>query len=191
MAKKGYTDVNKIQNYMLITIEPWFLTQIDDWIETVENYIDRKTGRSFVPPAAASARYFDGNGSREMRFDEASEITEVMIDDVVILPAVYVTKPYNTVPIKSILLDEDVFAVGEKNIKITAKWGQALPKEIEFAATVLMAGIINYARSDEGAGEIQSMTVGRYSVTYATGSKQEGDAMEVENILKGYKRYHF
>ena len=57
-----------------------------------------------------------------------------------------------------------------------------------FYGTVMVAGIINNAWQSEG--EIASMTIGRYSVTYKT-KKQMDDFASIEQILAFNKRYTF
>lgn len=61
---KGYTTVEKIENYLLITIEEYFKPQVEEWIGQVEKMIDRITEReSFVPETGRQA-VFNGAGSR-------------------------------------------------------------------------------------------------------------------------------
>jgi 5-enolpyruvylshikimate-3-phosphate synthase len=74
---------------------------------------------------------------------------------------------------------------------VTAKWGfGSVPADLSFAATVMVAGIINNQNSqDTDNKEVQSETIGRYSVTYKSGSTQATDYVNAMNILKSYKRY--
>jgi hypothetical protein len=75
-------------------------------------------------------------------------------------------------------------------VKVTGKWGYsaAAPGPIKQAATILVAGIINYSWNAEG--EVQSMTIGRYSVSYKTDSGWK-DFERIPNILKSYKKFTF
>jgi hypothetical protein len=61
-----------------------------------------------------------------------------------------------------------------------------VPADIKFAATVLVAGIINY--SADVAGEVKSMSLGGYSVTYKD-EKQWQDFDRVSEILKLNKKF--
>lgn len=72
---------------------------------------------------------------------------------------------------------------------MTAKWGYGddIPDDLAFAATVMAAGIVNYQNSDDK--DIQSETIGRYTVTYKSNSPQEHDFQDAMKILKTYKRY--
>lgn len=188
---KGYTTKTKIENYLLTDIDPSFDTQLNDWIEAVEIMIDQITGRSWKADAAAVKRYFDGNGTDTLRIDDAVEITEVKVGDEIIDSDDYYVQPYNTLPIKKIILTSGGFSYGSKNIEITAKWGRsvAVPKDIELAATILVAGIVNNSRENEG-GTISSITVGRYSVSYQN-SQQESDQNSAMDILKRNKKWSF
>ena len=53
---KNYTDKTSIENYMLKTIDVSFASQISAWIEAMENFIDKHTGRNFVAGSTASER---------------------------------------------------------------------------------------------------------------------------------------
>ena len=58
---KGYTSKTAIENYLLESIDSSFNTQIENWIESIEKYIDNYTGRNFKADTEASERKFDGN----------------------------------------------------------------------------------------------------------------------------------
>lgn len=183
MANKGYTSRLQIENYMLITIDPSFYDQVDEWIGEVEDYIDTETDRSFVADDTASARLFDGDGSHDILIDECTSVTQVKIGDDVIDPSQYLLYPANAqtkspkVPYTRIKLRDNTFLHGNQNISISGTWGYAdeVPKAIARAATVFVAGIIDYAWNNEG--KVSSETIGRYSVTYSTDeSKNDFDA---------------
>ena len=195
MASKGYTTKVAVENYTLTTIDNSFDSQIDDWISAVETQIEQITGRVFVADAVASARRYNGDGSREIRIDDAVEITQVRVGDTIYTADEsgdgdedeYTLYPANGLPKNQIWLDGAYFSKGAKNVKVTAKWGYsvAVPADVKFAATVMVAGIINFANSAEG--EVQSMSIGRYSVTYKT-DQEKKDYMKAADILATYKR---
>lgn len=194
MAAKGYTTKEAIENYLLIEIDPSFDTQVDEWIESVEEYIDHETNRDFEPydgVAVAADRTFDGDLTDTMSIDPATEVTEVRFSETGDPVDVdqYVTHPVRKPTINKIQLKYLKFPKGIQNIYIKAIWGYAsVPKDIKLAATVLVAGIINNAWQSEG--EIASMSIGRYSVTYKTKS-QVDDFNKIEEILAYNKSYHF
>lgn len=191
MAPKGYTTRGLVENYLLITVDPSFHTQVDRWIESIEAYIENVTGRVFVgdgSPESAELIY-DGDGTNELFVDDFRSISEITIDDgdPLVLGDDYYLYPANTTVKNRIVLVGQVFTRGNQNVKITGIWGSSdIPADIEFAATVLVAGIINF--SDQAEGEVQSMSIGSYSVTYKTESQKE-DFTQAKEILKLNKRY--
>lgn len=194
MAKKGYTTKESIENYLLIEIDESFDAQIDEWIEAVEEHIDHETNRDFTPvtgETTATDRQFDGDGTSELFIDPTTDIDEVRFGETSdpIDVAQYVASPYRDTTKNKITLRNLRFPKGLQNIYVKAKWGyEAVPKDIKLAATVLVAGIINNAWQSEG--EVQSMTIGRYSVTYKT-KEQLDDFKKVSDILAYNKSYTF
>jgi len=184
MPIKNYCSVADIENYLLIEIDAGFESQIEEWIEAMENYIDKETGRNFKADAIASERLYDGDGDREIFIDDCVEIEKVELDDEEID---YFAYPANETPKIIIAREYGKFTRGRQNVAITAKWGYsvAVPADIKFACTVLVAGIINNA-ADTG-GEVKSMSMGEYSVTYKD-AKQTSDFENVKNILANYRR---
>jgi hypothetical protein len=192
---KGYTNLQEIQNYLLITIDSSFYTQINGWIEAVESYIDKMTGRNFVADAAASVRKYDGDGSNILLIDDCVAITKVEVDDEEIVPDSsteegYFAYPTNELPKTKLETDGSLFGSGRQNIEVTAKWGYsvAVPADIKQAATIFVSGIINF--SDEGKGEVQSESIGAYSVSYKT-SQERDDFNRAIDTLKNYKKFTF
>lgn len=203
MAAKGYTTKTKIENYILNDIDSSFDSQIALWIEGIEKIIDKITGRNFIADSSASARLFDGDGTQELLVDDCIAITKVEVgnddygnsfteiassgaDRYFLKPDNYGAKGY---PISSILLRARYWPEGVQNNRITGKWGYsaAVPADIEFAATVFVAGILNQHR--QGGDQIKSERIGNYDVTYNT--DKEGDAFaDFKNalaILDNYK----
>jgi hypothetical protein len=200
MAKKGYTNKTEIENYLLTTIDATFNSQVDNWIESMENYIDQMTGRNFIADAVSndSDRYYDGDNTSKLLIDDAVEITELevgegstMTPDTTKMKADgdYVLYPANRLPITRIQLRGGYFPNWpHQAIRVKARWGysEAVPADIKQVATVLVAGIINYGNTSEG--EVKSMNIGSYSVTYKD-EKQWQDFERVAEILKNYKKF--
>jgi len=193
---KGYTNVTTIENYLLTTIDSSFVGQIEQWIEDMEAYIDMKTGRNFIADTVATKRIFDGSGDGVLLIDDAVEVTEVKIgtDDPLVVgdsgeDDEYYLYPNNTLPKTRIRLLSGRFPKwGPQGVAVTAKWGYSVnvPADIRNACTVLVAGIINYSLHAEG--EVQSMAIGRYTVTYKN-EKQWQDFERLEEIFKYYFKY--
>ena len=193
MAAKGYTTKIKIENYTLQNIDSSFNTQIDNWIESVENYIDQQTGRNFISDTTASAKTYNGEGGSTQKFDEFVTLTKVELGEdtkTEIVTADRRTFPNNQENKHTIQLKYNYFTVGPQNVTITANWGYsaACPEDITTAATILVAGMMNYSSGPKG--KTQSMTIGRYSVSYSN-EKQFNDFENVKIILDSYKKYHF
>jgi hypothetical protein len=182
---KNYTDIQTIENYLLQGIDLGFEPQVEAWIEAMENQIDKETGRNFVADAAASERLFDGDGDREIFIDDCVEIEKVEVDGAEVD---YFAYPANETPKIKIAMEYRRFTRGRQNVAVTAKWGYsaAVPADIKFACTVLVAGIINEGANSEG--EVGSITMGRYNVVYRK-KEQIDDFNNIGNILKKYQRY--
>lgn len=186
---KGYTTRQQIENYLLTTIDASFYTQINDWITQMEKYVEQKTNRVFVADTIESARLYDGDGSSEMLIDECISVSEITIDGgtPLVVTTEYMLYPANSTPKNKIKLLSDRFIKGNQNISVKAKWGYsvAVPDDIKFAVTVLVSGIINYSGDMEG--EVKSMSIGSYSVTYKD-EKQWQDFERIADILKANKK---
>ncbi len=192
---KGYTTKQAVENYTLQNIAGSFTAQITSWIESVEQFIDQWTDRNFVADTVATTRVYDGTGEDEMDFDDFVSITklevgEELADRVEIIAADYRTYPANETPKTTIQLKDGYFTTGNQNVVVTAKFGYsvACPADITLAATILMAGIINY--SNNAKGKVQSETIGRYSVTYNS-EKGWQDFKNAMRILDSYKKFDF
>lgn len=193
MASKGYTTKEQIEDYMLIEIDPSFDTRVDQWIAAMESYVDRFTSRNFKAATAATQKTFSVSEDGILYIPDAVAITEVLIDDEPIVENTTLVNGYylgqnDGQPIRYIKYPG--LYRGYKNVKITAKWGSYItpPDDIVFATTVLVAGIINNGANS--GGEVQSETIGRYTVTYKT-NQQKMDFDTVKEILKSYKSYRF
>lgn len=201
MAQKGYTTEEIVENYVLQDIDESFSTQIDSWIEGVENHIDLITGRNFIADSEASARVYDGDGEHTLLIDDCISIATVEVgeDDYggtfTEIDSTgsnrYFTEPANASalgqPVHAVILQHRPWTNGKQNNRITAKWGysESVPADIQFAATVLVAGIINAQRKD--TKEIASERIGNYSVTYGS-DKEKNDFLQAKEILERYTK---
>jgi hypothetical protein len=188
------TTIEKIENYALLDIEESYQTTVQEFIDAVTAYIERYTGRTFAEPeedAEATDIVYDGTDGDEIYIDDAIEVTKVKIGDYELDSSEYYVYPANRLPKTRIILPYRTFTYGNQNVTVTAIWGYGgIPADISFAATVMVAGIINNQNSQNVDNrEVQSETIGRYSVTYKSGSTQASDFATAKEILKMYKRY--
>lgn len=193
---KGYTTKEEIENYLLIDIDDSFDTQVEKWISAIERYIDHVTNRDWSAVSDESGyegeeKLFDGDKTNTLLVpafvgDVSIKLTPT---STALASTEYVLYPANEAVKTKIVLKNKKFPRGMQNISVTADWGyEEVPEDITFAATVLVAGIINNAWQSEG--EIQSMTIGRYQVTYKT-EEQVNDFKRVGEILGFNKKYTF
>lgn len=198
---KGYTSVEKIENFLLLDVEEYFEPQVEDWIGDVERFIDEQTGRNFIADSEASARLYNGDGTNELEIDDCVEVESVELGDDFYIDSGelftetedYITLPANAIakgfPIKAIHLKNINFTKGLQNHRITAKWGYsvACPGDISMAATILTAHIYKFGRGGV-VGGVSQERIGNYSVTYKD-DKDRADYETAMNILSKYKRY--
>jgi hypothetical protein len=195
---KGYTTIEQIENYLLTEINIGFETQVESWIEEVEDYIDQMTGRNFVADTVASIKSYNGNGRNELIIDDCVDITKLEIYDTdgnllegnLVKGTDYFLEPANDTPKQSIRLYGHIFSRGIQNIKVTAKWGYSVsaPKSIVNVATILVSNIISF--SNQSSGEIQTLSVGSYNVSFKDQPKRD-DFERVPEILNSFIKYDY
>lgn len=204
MEPKGYTTEEILENYILNDIDATFSDQIDSWIAGIEKFIDGYTGRNFIADESATARKYDGDDTNELLIDDAVEITKVEVgndgyggsfdelsaggaDGYFLYPENYSVRG---LPVRKIVLNSRRWPAGAQNNQITAKWGfsATVPADIQFAATVFVAGVLNQHR--QGGDEIKSEKIGNYTVTYNTdkGQNSFGDFSKAKEILDRYRK---
>lgn len=183
-----YTDETAIENYLLTNIDASFSTQITEWITMASRHIDKQTNRTFEVSEEEETKIYDGNNSNVLIVDDFLSITTLKINGSTIDEDDYRIYPANKNPKTKIVLKYRLFDSGYLNVEVTGIFGYAdeVPPEIKWACTVLVSGIINASNQHEG--EIQSESIGRYSVTYNT-QKQLNDFDEAQKIIKSYKKY--
>lgn len=190
----AYTSKTKLENYLMITIDAVFNTQITEWIASVTKYIENYTGRVFEA-SADTTRYYDGNLQNELMIDDIYSFTSVAIldedgnvDETLTsgLGNDYLAYPANTTQKNSIKLlgtaVYDLFPKGKQNIKITGKfgYGSAVPADIELVATKLVGAIIQKGLK---GGEIASERLGDYSVSFID---EKAEEMGIKEVLDNY-----
>jgi hypothetical protein len=186
------TNIDNVKNYLIQDIDEDYEPQVYVFIDAVTAYISRFTGRpfSYDTQAAATTKLYDGTGDGELVIDDAVEVTGVSLYGEALDPSEYYLYPANSTPKTKIILPYRTLPLGNQVVSVSAKWGygEDVPDDLSFAATVLVAGIINTQRASEG-GEVVSESIGGYSVTYKAGSSQANHFTDAMKIIKLYKRY--
>jgi hypothetical protein len=193
---RQYTTIAKVEAYLLIDIAEDFKDNVTRWIESVSKHIETYTGRVFIADAEdeESVRRFDGTGTDTVVIDDAVEITELstVVDgfEDAIDADDFVAYPANALPVTKLKLIGAVFPRYPQSVRVEARWGYSdtVPEDIEHAATVLIAGIIN--ESNQHDGEVASETIGKYSVSYNT-EQQKHDFDMAKSTLDLYRRIRF
>lgn len=180
----------EIENYLITTIDPSFDTQIALWISAMQEYINTLANRKVVADDTESTLYYTGNKAPVLFIDDFNTITEVKVDDVVVAPADYVAKPFN-LPYKNQLKYKtgSSWYSEEGAIEVTGRAGMydkdAIPEDIRWACMILVAGIVQSSSNDNK--NIQSETIGRYTVSYKTDT-QKMDYKNAIEIARSYRR---
>ena len=191
MAQAQYTDKAAVENYLLISIDNSFDSQLEGWINAVSKHIEQITGRVILADDAASTRLYaiDGWHTR-LVIDDCVEVTKVETGDTYgdnfSENTDYVLLPLNETPKNAVVLKNQAWPRGTH--RITAKWGSYVdvPDDIAFVATVLVAGIVN-AQVGTGTAK-KSERIGAYTIQYAD-DRGINDYDRVMAILDTYKRY--
>jgi hypothetical protein len=178
----NYTDKSAVQSYLLTNIDISFDAQLTAWITAMSRFMDKYTGRTLVEETATT-RTYDGNGLDDLKIDDVNDLGAVTVDGVTITAYAY---PSNSVRKYLLKRYGDTFTVGMQNVSVTGKFGYftALPEDIKYACTVLVAGIVN--QSNKQTDGVRSEKVGEYQVTYKD-EKERADYARAMQILDGYK----
>lgn len=182
------TTKDRVEKYLLTTIDPSFDDQIDEWIEGVEEMIEMMIDRKLFADATPVEYKYSGNGKSYMMVDDFLQITKVEDDETDITTEV-VFEPANRLPIFKIVNTVSTFAKGVQNITVTGRQGymeaNAPKKDLMHAATVIVAGIINASKNS--SNEIASESIGRYTVSYVTNAQRK-DYQNALATIKVHRR---
>ena len=187
----NYTDKNKIEKYLQITIPSSLDSYLLRWLTAVDLWIEKYCGRKFKDGTSAT-RYYDGSGNRELYVDNfESSPTEVQILDAdgdvettLVIDEDYRIGPWNETTKNILVLMQNgrqaYWPARGKSVKVTAGFGlAAVPADIELAATMLGSTIVNKGQK---GGDTTSERVGDVAFTYKDVNKA-ANAMGVINIL--------
>lgn len=194
----AYTNKDNIENYLQITIDGSFDTQIDDWISAAEKYINNYCNRpEGFESSMAGTRYFESKtGTGELLVDQFTSLVSVELLDITDGTTVertlvenedFWTYPLNTTSkYKLVLMPNSAIYHWIKNqrVKIVATWG-GVTKDITLSATMLVSKIIEKGLK---GGTVISESLGDYSVTYAD-IENVAKEMGVMKILAPYRNW--
>lgn len=181
-----YTTKAQVQDYMQTDIDASLDTRIAQYITAMSEYADEVAGYPIYRDETTAKKY-DGDGTDEIMIEPVHTITEVTLGEETITPTKW---PYNRDIKRMLLLDGEYFTKGLANIEVTGTHclETALPKKVEWAVTVLVAGIVNHLKNqDEG---VRSEKIGEYQVTYID-KGQRSDFKMALDILKRYRTLAF
>ena len=195
----AYTNKARVQNYLLVTINDSFATQISEWISAVERFINNYCGREFVQEDDTEKLY-DGDGSNTLIVDDLLTFTKIEIldedgnvDYTIDSSDEYYLYPVNKTPKRKITLNSSNASVprflkGHQNVKVTGTFGYSVnvPEDVRLVATKLVAGIIEEKNIDI-AGEIKSEKLGEYQVAVQDVSKM-ANHLDSFAVLDFYKK---
>jgi hypothetical protein len=181
----------EIENYLITTIDASFNSQIDLWISAMQEYIHTLANRKVVADDATSVNLYTGNNAPTLFIDDFLTITQLKYGGDIVDSADYVAKPFN-LPFKNQLkwlTGATWYKYKEGDIEVTGRRGMYdkanIPEDIRWACMILVAGIVQSSSNDNK--NIQSETIGRYTVAYKTDT-QKMDYKNAIEIARSYRR---
>ena len=183
----AYTTKLKVQEYLNTSIKSAGDSRVNSWIASIDSFIDKFTGRSFE--STNETRKFDTDGSDVIMIDDLLSASEVQDDGAVITEdSDFVFFPSNSTPKYAIEMIDGYFSDQKRALSITGDWGysETPPADIELAATILVAGLVNQNR--EGGKQLRTVSFENYSASFQDHQMKDFD-MAI-NILKQYQRVH-
>lgn len=184
-----YTSQARVEDYLKRSLTQHEVVLLPVLVEAAQSYIDGELDTSFDQIGAAVARYYDGDGSTELRIDPATEIESIAFTDIygavqqTLAAHEYITSPLNKNVKTSVRMKVQRLPRGTGNIKVIAKYSSydgGIPKGIMLACTMLVA---DYLQSDEQ--NIKAEETEGWKVQY--GSMPDLTS-KVESLLAPFKR---
>jgi|GEM_PF-2110048 len=189
----AYTSTTLVQNYLqrtLVANETSFLAIL---IPAIKVWIDKKLSSTF-DSASETTRYFDGGG-KVADIDPCTDITAVKtydndgtVADTYTNLDDYVAEPVNDTIKREIVRRSGFFPVGLRRVGVTAKFseygdGGTVPTDIQTAATIMAAEVLNQGKIASSGGNIASESLEGHSISYDTSaSALDGIASNNPNV---------
>lgn len=184
----AYTTQTLIENYLQRSLNANEIAFLAILIPAVKLWIDRMTSSTF-DSASETTRYFDGGGVM-VDIDPCTDITDVdsvntdntESYDYTNLTE-YLAEPQNETVKRYLVKRDGHWPSGTGNIKVTAKFTEydgGVPDDIEVAATILAAEVLNQGKVASGGGNVASESLEGHSISYDT-SASTMDAIASNN----------
>lgn len=195
----AYTTIAKVEGLIGKTIPASLSATVNEWIQAVTVWINNYTKTTFE--GVSADRYYDGNSRDSIIVDDftGAAVVSLLNPDGSVLSALtegiasdFITYPLNNSTKNEIRFTRNgayyKFPRGNYRIKITAVWGKSttVPADVSLAATKLVGELVN---GNFGQGDLASVTLGDYSLTYNKIGVDEAakKSMSVINILDHYR----
>jgi hypothetical protein len=170
---------------------------IEAFIKSATRTMDQLANQKLVAEALGSgeeapSKYYDGNAKGNIRIDNCWEIEKVELGDQYgenfVETTTYQRYPAED-PCNMLFLKGGLFPFGNQNVKVTGLFGlfDTLPEDIEFACTVITAGMI---LNKNAGGVVTSEKIGNYAVSFDTTDKAR-DFNQALDIINGYRKMDF
>jgi hypothetical protein len=182
-----YTTATKVREYT--SVGSMTDEVIEGYIAVASKEMDRLADRKLGVDELESGdeapyAYYNGNGEAELAIDDVFDIEEVALGDEYgenFSAMANVIKYPKVAPHNKLLARSGYFAKGVQNVRVKGMFGlfETIPADLEFACTVITAGMINNKNS---AGEIKSESIGNYSVSYVTDSQGQDYKQAIDTI---------
>ena len=193
---------------MGITIDSSLDGYISTLIGSAQSFIELYTDREFAVEDTDETRYFDGNGLTTLNIDDLREVTSVTVDgvaltendDYFLLPyrsrdgvktQIRLSQPSTRLNSNSRISSSSpyIFEEAQRNVVIVGKFGYSVtaPDPIKTVALSICSAFLKQNISDKDVKEINSESLGDYSVTYSK-LNEIADKPANTSVLDLYKR---
>lgn len=199
-----YTTQSRIESFLGRELTDDEEEHIDETIISVSDYVSAYCGRIFqevtddendLDENEALARYFDGNGKKELYIDDFTSLTKVTLldsqgDPILELEddADWILNPPNKDVKSSVYLRSYRFSNGVQNVEIEAAWGSGLAPAGVITAATQLAGKILQKNANLSAG-FKSESIEGYSYTLQTGGEIDSDMQGIMDSIRIYKKF--
>lgn len=182
-----YTTQDKIEAYLQRSLTDAEVESVYNLIPAISRHIEALTSKVFTVSEQSETRFFDG-GYAEIFIDPADSIESVEVlyengdsNQVYEENTDYILLPRGGKPITSLKKITGSFPNGIDIVKVTGKFGQAVPEAITQSATILVAQYI----TSSAAGGIRKRSIEGYSEELEASTMVQDNAM-VMNLLSPY-----
>jgi len=192
----AYTYQSRVEEYIKRELTDYEVSIFDATEPAIADIIDLYTGRTFDSCRSSKTTESHDGSVREIFLDTpCSSLTKVEYvdyytnDKTLIDSTDYVTLPYNSSPITSIMLRSGLFTAGTKNVLVTGSFSDydTVPDSIALAATIMCSNIISQARDENGA-PLDKESIEGYSRSWASGNQLVLDNPTVKSTLDMYRK---